>query len=94
MSSLPASQPAEDGEAVGTPVPSADDPLSAEPPVTDGGARKSVAPAPDGLEANGHLSLANGINLRSHSITTRGTFNRSAASASASASKIDRRKRA
>ena len=53
MRSRPASQLADDGEAVGTPVPAADDPSSAEPPVTDGGARKSVARAPDGPEANG-----------------------------------------
>ena len=52
MRSRPASQLADDGEAVGTPVPAAYDPSSAEPPVTDGGARKSVAPAPDGREAN------------------------------------------
>ena len=52
MSSRPASQLADDGEAVGTPVPAAYDPSSAEPPVTHGGARKSVAPAPDGREAN------------------------------------------
>ena len=52
MRSRPASQLADDGEAVGTPVPAADDPSSAEPPVTDGGARKSVARAPDGPAAN------------------------------------------
>ena len=52
MRSLPASQLADDGEAVGTPVSAAYDPSSAEPPVTHGGARKSVAPAPDGREAN------------------------------------------
>ena len=52
MPSRPASQLADDGEAVGTPVPAAYDPSSAEPPVTHGGARKSVAPAPDGREAN------------------------------------------
>ena len=52
MSSRPASQLADDGEAVGTPVPAAYDPSSAEPPVTDGGARKSVARAPDGPAAN------------------------------------------
>ena len=55
MSSRPASQLADDGEAVGTPVPAAYDPSSAEPPVTHGGARKSVAPAPDGREANARL---------------------------------------
>ena len=54
MPSRPASQLADDGEAVGTPVPAAYDPSSAEPPVTHGGARKSVAPAPDGREANGY----------------------------------------
>ena len=52
MRSRPASQLADDGEAVGTPVSAAYDPSSAEPPVTDGGARKSVARAPDGPAAN------------------------------------------
>ena len=56
MRSRPASQLADDGEAVGTPVPAAYDPSSAEPPVTDGGARKSVAPAPDGPKANEHTT--------------------------------------
>ena len=60
MPSLPASQPAEDGEAVGTPVPAAYDPSSEEPPVTHGGARKSVAPPPTGAEANGAIGASAG----------------------------------
>ena len=51
MPGRPASQLADDGEAVGTPVPPADDPSSAEPPVTYGGARKSVG-APTEAAAN------------------------------------------
>ena len=52
MPSRPASQLADDGEAVGTPVPPAYDPSSAEPLATRDGARKSVAPPPIGREAN------------------------------------------
>ena len=42
----------QDGEAVGTPVPAAYDPSSEEPPVTHGGARKSVGPPPTGAGSN------------------------------------------
>ena len=42
MPSLPASQPAEDGRR----------PSSEEPPVTHGGARKSVGPPPTGAASN------------------------------------------
>ena len=59
MPSLPASQPAEDGEAVGTPVPAAYDPSSEEPPVTHGGARKSVGPPPTGAASNENVNLPN-----------------------------------
>ena len=52
MSSLPASQLADDGEADGTPVPPAYDPSSEEPPVHSGGARKSVGSPTFGLESN------------------------------------------
>ena len=52
MSSLPASQPAEDGEADGATAPQADDPFSEEPPVRHGGARKSVGQAPNGPSPN------------------------------------------
>ena len=52
MPSLPASQPAEDGEAVGTPVPAAYDPSSAEPLPHRDGARKSVGPPPIGRNPN------------------------------------------
>ena len=48
MSSLPASQPAEDGEADGATAPPTVDPSSEEPPVTYGGVRKSVGPPTNG----------------------------------------------
>ena len=43
MRSRPASQLADDGEAVGTPVTSAYDPSSAEPPVTHGDGENQCA---------------------------------------------------
>ena len=52
MPSLPASQPAEDGEADGATALSTVDPSSEEPPVTHGGARKSVGPPPIGRNPN------------------------------------------
>ena len=52
MSSLPASQPAEDGEADGATAPPTVDPSSEEPPVTHGGVRKSVAAPPTGAADN------------------------------------------
>ena len=52
MPSLPASQLADDGEAVGTPVPPAYDPSSEEPLPIEDGVRKSVAPATIGRRAN------------------------------------------
>ena len=52
MSSLPASQPAEDGEADGATAPPTVDPSSEEPPVTYGGVRKSVGPPTNGRAPN------------------------------------------
>ena len=52
MRSLPASQLADDGEADGTPVPPAYDPLSEEPLPHKDGVRKSVGPAPIGRTPN------------------------------------------
>ena len=51
MRSLPASQLADDGEAVG--MPPAVDPSSGESLATRDGARKSVGPASIGTEPNG-----------------------------------------
>ena len=53
MSSLPASQPAEDGEADGATAPPTVDPSSEEPPVTYGGVRKSVGSPLIGAQPNG-----------------------------------------
>ena len=61
MSSLPASQPAEDGEADGTTVPPTVDPSSEEPPVTHGGARKSVGPPHPGAQPNAELKRFTGL---------------------------------
>ena len=58
MPSLPASQPADDGEADGTPVPPAVDPSSEEPPVTYGGVRKSVGSPLTGAQPNGVHEIA------------------------------------
>ena len=52
MSSLPASQPAEDSEADGATAPSTDDLSSEEPLATRDGARKSVDPPTTGRESN------------------------------------------
>ena len=52
MPSLPASQPADDGEAASAHVPSTVDPSSEEPFPTRDGARKSVDPPPTGRESN------------------------------------------
>ena len=52
MSSLPASQPAEDGEADGATAPPTVDPSSEEPPVTYGGVRKSVGSPLIGAQTN------------------------------------------
>ena len=52
MSSLPASQPAEDGEADGATAPPTVDPSSEEPPVTHGGVRKSVGSPLTGAQPN------------------------------------------
>ena len=57
MPSRPASQLADDGEAVGTPVPPAYDPSSAEPLATRDGARKSVGPPLTGRNPNGQFLL-------------------------------------
>ena len=50
MRSRPASQLADDGEAVG--MSPAVDPSSAEPLLHQDGVRKSVGPAPDGTDPN------------------------------------------
>ena len=52
MSSLPASQPAEDGEADGATAPPTVDLSSEEPPVTYGGVRKSVGSPLTGAQPN------------------------------------------
>ena len=57
MPSLPASQPAEDGEADGATVPPTVDLSSEEPPVTHGGARKSVGPPHPGVQPNDILYI-------------------------------------
>ena len=53
MPSLPASQPAEDGEADGATAPPTVDPSSEEPHARSGGGRKSVGSPTFGLESNG-----------------------------------------
>ena len=58
MSSLPASRPAEDGEADGATVPPTVDPSSEEPPVTYGGVRKSVGSPLIGAQPNVNFCLA------------------------------------
>ena len=57
MPSLPASQPAEDGEADGATAPPTVDPSSEEPPVHSGGARKSVGSPTLGLESNVYYNI-------------------------------------
>ena len=52
MPSLPASQPAEDGEADGATAPPTVDPFSEEPLPHRDGVRKSVAPATIGRGSN------------------------------------------
>ena len=52
MPSLPASQPAEDGEADGATAPPTVDPFSEEPLPHRDGARKSVDPSPTGTWSN------------------------------------------
>ena len=52
MPSLPASQPADDGEADGATAPPTVDPSSEEPLPHRDGARKSVDPAYIGRESN------------------------------------------
>ena len=56
MPSLPASQPAEDGEADGATAPPTVDPFSEEPLPHRDGVRKSVAPAIIGRVANAYSS--------------------------------------
>ena len=52
MPSLPASQPAEDGEADGATAPPTVDPFSEEPLPHRDGVRKSVDPSPTGTRSN------------------------------------------
>ena len=54
MPSLPASQPAEDGEADGATAPPTVDPFSEEPLPHRDGVRKSVDPSPTGTWSNGN----------------------------------------
>ena len=61
MRSRPASQLADDGEAVG--MPPAVDPSSAEPLLHQDGVRKSVGPAPDGSDPNDDACLDQALNL-------------------------------
>ena len=58
MPSLPASQPAEDGEADGATAPSTVDLSSEEPHARSGGVRKSVGSPLIGAQPNGtHIIL-------------------------------------
>ena len=56
MPSLPASQPAEDGEADGATAPPTVDPSSEEPHARSGGVRKSVGSPLTGAKPNASKS--------------------------------------